>query len=44
MLLPQGVDPKKIDAKTTDGVLEITIPLPKEAGYEPVTIKAKAAA
>ena len=38
------VDPKKIDAKTNDGVLEVTIPLPKEAGHEPVTIKAKAAA
>lgn len=44
MPLPRGVDPKKIDAKTNDGVLEVTIPLPKEAGHEPVTIKAKAAA
>jgi HSP20 family protein len=42
MPLPQGVDPKKIDAKTHDGVLEVTIPLPKEASHEPVTIKAKA--
>jgi HSP20 family protein len=40
--LPQGVDPKKIDAKTRDGVLEVTIPLPTEASHEPVTIKAKA--
>ena len=44
MPLPQGVDPKKIDAKTDDGVLEVTIPLPKEAAREPVTIKAKPAA
>ena len=43
MPLPEGVDPKKIDAKTTDGVLEVTIPLPKAAAHEPVTIKAKAA-
>lgn len=42
MPLPQGVDAKKIDAKTADGVLEVTIPLPKEAAQEPVTIKAKA--
>lgn len=41
MPLPEGVDPKKIDAKTHDGVLEVTIPLPKEASHEPVTIKAK---
>ena len=44
MPLPEGVDPKKIDAKTDDGVLEVTIPLPKEAAHEPVTIKAKPAA
>lgn len=42
MPLPEGVDPKKIDAKTADGVLEVTIPLPKEVSHEPVTIKAKA--
>jgi HSP20 family protein len=42
MPLPQGVDPKKIDAKTHDGVLEVTLPLPKEAATEPVTIKATA--
>jgi HSP20 family protein len=42
MPLPKGVDPKKIDAKTHDGVLEVAIPLPKEATHEPVTIKAKA--
>ncbi|MGZ8512992.1 MAG: Hsp20/alpha crystallin family protein, partial [Candidatus Limnocylindria bacterium] len=44
MPLPKGVDPKQIDAKTDDGVLEVTIPLPKEAAHEPVTIKAKPAA
>lgn len=43
MPLPQGVDAKTIDAKTIDGVLEVTIPLPKEAAHEPVTIRAKPA-
>ena len=38
MALPEGVDPKKIKATTTDGVLEIKVPLPKEAPSEPVTI------
>lgn len=38
MPLPDGVDPKKIEAKTHDGVLEVRIPLPKEAAQEPVTI------
>ena len=38
MPLPEGVDPKKIKATTSDGVLELTIPLPKEATAEPVTI------
>lgn len=38
MALPEGVDPKKIKAMTTDGVLEIKVPLPKEAASEPVTI------
>ena len=38
MALPKGVDPKKIKATTTDGVLEIKVPLPKEAASEPVTI------
>ena len=36
--LPEGVDPKKIKATTADGVLEITVPLPKKAVAEPVTI------
>ena len=38
MPLPEGVDPKKIKATTSDGVLELTIPLPKEATAEPVKI------
>ena len=37
--LPEGVDPKKIKASTKDGVLEVTIPLPKEVvKQEPVKI------
>jgi HSP20 family protein len=38
MRLPEGIDPKKIKAVTRDGVLEVTIPLPKEPASEPVTI------
>ena len=38
MTLPDGVDPKKIKASTHDGVLEVTIPLPKEQAQEAVTI------
>jgi HSP20 family protein len=38
MALPAGVDPKKIKARTHDGVVEVTIPLPEEAKKEPVTI------
>jgi HSP20 family protein len=36
--LPAGVDPKRIKAHTKDGVVEVTIPLPKEAKQEKVTI------
>jgi HSP20 family protein len=43
MTLPEGVDPKKIKAVTRDGVLEVTIPLPKEPAPEPVTITPTAA-
>ena len=43
MALPRGVDPKKIEAKTHDGVVEVTIPLPKEAQKETVTITPTAA-
>lgn len=36
--LPNGVEAKKIKARTHDGVLEVTVPLPKEAAKEPITI------
>ncbi len=38
MRLPLGVDASKIKAKTHDGIVEVTIPLPKEAKKEPVRI------
>jgi len=38
MALPAGVDATKIVAKTHDGVVEVTIPLPDEAKKETVTI------
>lgn len=38
MALPGGVDAKEIDASTRNGVVEVTIPLPKEASKEPVRI------
>jgi HSP20 family protein len=38
LALPPGVEAKKIKAKTHDGVVEVTIPLPKEAKKETVTI------
>jgi HSP20 family protein len=38
MALPPGVDAKKITATTRDGVVEVTIPLPKEATKETVKI------
>ena len=38
MALPAGVDPEKIKARTHDGVVEVTIPLPKEPKKETVTI------
>ncbi len=43
MALPAGVDAKKIKAKTHDGVVEVTVPLPKEAKKETVTITPTAA-
>jgi HSP20 family protein len=43
MALPPGVEAKKIKAKTHDGVVEVTIPLPKEARKETVTITPTAA-
>jgi len=41
--LPPGVDAKKIKAKTYDGVVEVTVPLPKESKKETVTITPSAA-
>ncbi len=38
MALPAGVDARKIKAKTHDGIIELTIPLPKEAKKEPVKV------
>jgi HSP20 family molecular chaperone IbpA len=38
MALPAGVDPKHIKARTKDGVVEVTIPMPKEAKNQKVTI------
>jgi len=38
MALPPGVEAAKIQAATRDGVVEVTIPLPKEAKKQTVTI------
>jgi HSP20 family molecular chaperone IbpA len=38
MALPPGVDAKDIRAKTHDGVVEVTIPLPREAKKETVKV------
>ena len=43
MALPAGVDAKKIKAKTRDGVVEVTVPLPKEPMKETVKITPTAA-
>jgi len=43
MALPAGVEAKKIKAKTRDGVVEVTVPLPKEAKKETVKITPTAA-
>jgi HSP20 family protein len=43
MALPSGVEANSIKAKTHDGVVEVTIPLPKEAKKETVTITPTAA-
>jgi HSP20 family protein len=42
VVLPAGVDPKKISAKTHDGVVEVKIPLPKEPEKKKIEIKATA--
>jgi len=36
--LPTGVDASQIKATTHDGVVEVTVPLPKEAKKEAITI------
>ena len=41
--LPTGADAKKITATTHDGVVEVTIPLPKEAKKETIAITPTAA-
>lgn len=38
MALPRGVDASKITAKTHDGLLEVTIPLPEETRKETVSL------
>jgi HSP20 family protein len=43
LALPAGVDAKKIKAKTHDGVVEVTVPLPKETKKETITITPTAA-
>jgi HSP20 family protein len=43
MALPAGVDAKQIKAETHDGVVEVTIPLAKEAKKDTVTITPTAA-
>ena len=40
--LPSGVDATKIEARTHDGVLDVTVPLPKSETHKPVTITPKA--
>ena len=43
LTLPPKIDPKAIEATTHDGVLEVAVPVPKEAAAKPVLIKPKAA-
>ena len=43
MALPAGVDAHQINATTHDGVVEVTVPLPKETSKETVTITPTAA-
>jgi len=38
MALPGGIDAKKIKASTHDGVVEVTVPLPRKDSKEPVRI------
>lgn len=41
--LPTGIDASTIEAKTHDGILEVTVPLPQEAKKQPVMITPTAA-
>lgn len=41
MTMPRGVKPEDIEATVADGVLEVTIPLPKEEAKKVVEIKEK---
>src|ERR1035437_778540 len=43
MALPPGVEADKIKANTHDGVVEVTVPLPKEAKKETIKITPTAA-
>jgi len=38
MAMPTGVDANKITAKTQDGVIEVTVPLPEEARKQRIAI------
>jgi len=42
LALPPKVNAKAIEATTHDGVLEVAVPVPKEAASKPVLIKPKA--
>jgi HSP20 family protein len=39
MALPEGVEAKKIKAKTSDGIVEVTIPLPEKPEKQKLQIK-----
>ena len=41
MVLPHGVKADDIEAKSEDGVLEVTIPMPKEEEKQTIEVKAK---
>src|SRR5581483_3230831 len=43
LALPDGVDPERIEAGFSDGVLEVTIPVPSEKGARKVQIKPRGA-
>lgn len=43
MAMPKGVEPDEIKATTEDGVLEVTIPMPKAAEKKKVEIEPKEA-